>query len=720
MKKHILPLFVFFSAAVLFAADAVEVSNKNNTLKFDRDGVMILDAQKNPMLKIQRLRFCWSPPEAVPVSAEAVSPETLKVNYDVVKDSTGKVKVTSLFSLTEDGVGIKYNVTAPEGVRTGGVMQVMFPQKGTGKMKIYKSGIWTRAKNNGVPYEVKDNYYKQFKGPESSLWFAVPGNHMWSSDVAEHLPLKKKEDGTFEGEYAFFRTPGSFLDYEAAAAIGKRPLALRITADKVFHIWESGSPELTLDVTNASGRNLKSIPLAAFACDYDGKKVLNLNENLDLKAGERRSITLKLPEEKRNIFFLEASVSMDGKEFFTRTNAAILPPHEYRNPEKSNIGIAAFFNQPDRASVLKLMKRIGVHYCRQGDNRETSKYGIVSFAHNNVSATVPYDPGKDQKRVEKMVARFQARRNPVWEFGNEWNFNQPMAEKKRRAAVYADWAQALKKEIAKRNYKVQLVSVGLAGGDIGFIRSLHEAGAWPLIDGVALHPGRGNMTPDATGNGWFYKGSIQRVKKQIAEFGEKPLHLTEVYSCTQPNNWWVDSYRQGAENVLLTFAVGVAENAASVLFYQMHNGVWHDENGINPKDREYDYGLLMRDNSPKPSLMGFAAAAEHLDGAEFVRDVAIPKTKIRGMEFTTPRGKMAVVYDRTDGVWQSKNTKDFAHKEAWKDHWKTHKEHRFKSSRKEIRVVDAIGREMRVPVENGTVSLTLSGAPLIVYGLDLN
>ena len=91
MKKHILPLFVFFSAAVLFAADAVEVSNKNNTLKFDRDGVMILDAQKNPMLKIQRLRFCWSPPEAVPVSAEAVSPETLKVNYDVVKDSTGKV-----------------------------------------------------------------------------------------------------------------------------------------------------------------------------------------------------------------------------------------------------------------------------------------------------------------------------------------------------------------------------------------------------------------------------------------------------------------------------------------------------------------------------------------------------------------------------------------------------------------------------------------------------
>ena len=210
------------------------------------------------------------------------------------------------------------------------------------------------------------------------------------------------------------------------------------------------------------------------------------------------------------------------------------------------------------------------------------------------------------------------------------------------------------------------------------------------------------------------------MKKQIAEFGEKPLHLTEVYACTQPNNWWVDSYRQGAENVLLTFALGVAEKAASVLFYQMHNGVWADVNGINPKDREYDYGLLMRDNSPKPSLMGFATAAEHLDGAEFIRNIEIPGTKIRGMEYSTPRGKMAIVYDRTDGTQQSKNTKDFVHREAWVDHWKTHRAHDFKSNLKEVRTVDAIGRETKIPVREGIVSLTLSGAPLIVYGLELD
>ena len=89
------------------------------------------------------------------------------------------------------------------------------------------------------------------------------------------------------------------------------------------------------------------------------------------------------------------------------------------------------------------------------------------------------------------------------------------------------------------------------------------------------------------------------------------------------------------------------------------------------------------------------------------------------MEFSTPQGGMAVLYDRTEGTRQSKNTKDFAHKEPWTDHWKVHKNHTFNSSQAEITAVDAIGRITKLPVTNGTVTLKLSGAPLIVYGLDL-
>ena len=108
----------------------------------------------------------------------------------------------------------------------------------------------------------------------------------------------------------------------------------------------------------------------------------------------------------------------------------------------------------------------------------------------------------------------------------------------------------------------------------------------------------------------MYLGAIRSTKEVLEKHGVKPLYLTEVYACTQANNWWVDSLRQSAENTILTFAIGKAEGMAAVLFYQLHDAVWHDVGGINHKDREYDFGLLNRDCSPKPSLMAFATIAE--------------------------------------------------------------------------------------------------------------
>lgn len=710
------------ATAVLYAEEPVEITNSIHTVRFGKNGIVIQDARKKPLTTLQKVRLVWSPQEATPETAEKIDGSTIRINYRIDRDPTGQVSLQSTVRLTENGIRINYDLHAPEGVKTGGAMQ-QFRQPGSARKldAVYKSGIWTRGANNGVPFEIRDAYFKQIKGAESSLWITLPGNSAWCTPYTEHLKFNKKNNvpDSYSAHFIFTGTPGTKEGFEAAAIAGKRPLAIRLTSGKPFNIWESGTPVLKLDLSNTAKNTLSNIPLNIRAYDYDGNAVLDQKRNVTLNAGERKSFELVLPAAERAIYFIEAAAKHGGREYFTRTNAAILPPHQYIAPEKSNIGIAAFFNEPDRASIIKLMKRIGVRYYRQGDNVKSMKDGIVSFAHNNVSASKPYSPAGDKAKLEKMVATFEKRQNPVWEFGNEWNMNKTREEKISRAKVYVSWLKPIREELAKRSYNVQLVALGLAGADPFFLQCLSDAGAWPLIDGVALHPGRGNITPDDNGNGWFYYGSIRRTREKLKELGEKPLHLTEVYACTQPNNWWVDSYRQSAENTLLTFAIGAAEHAESVLFYQMHNGVWSDINGINHKDREYDYGLLMRDHSPKPSLLGFAAAAEHLDGAEFIRYFQIPGTKIRGMEFSTPRGGMAVLYDRTEGTRQSKNTKDFAHKDPWTDHWKVHKNHTFNSSQAEITAVDAIGRITKLPVTNGTVTLKLCGAPLIVYGLDL-
>jgi len=718
MLKTAVFLLAFCCSVLLAAADSVTVSNSRAGIDCRGGKIHLLGSDGRQLLKVGPLRFAWSPQVAVPAEAEKVNDHAIRVNYRMEKDDTGKTAVAGLFTLDGDKIRIDYDIAAPEGVKTGGIMQDLIPVGGTKKQDIFKSGLWTRAANGGVPYEVRDEYMKEFKGKTQSLWLLVRGSHTWTGEWAEHLPVEPVGAGKFKGETVFLAMPPEAAGFEAAAVNSARPLALRFSSDRDFNLWETGTPELKLEVSDTSGKPLSGVRLNVFAYDYDGRKVLDRSEELAFTPGERKSFACNLPADARNIYFLEASLTLDGKEYFTRTNAALLPPHRYEHPDKSNLGIAAFFNEPSREAVFRLMRRIGVHYLRSGDSREAAKYGMLAFTHSNVSGKQPYDPAKDAAKLQKMIEKYGKQQNIGWEFCNEWNFGKKGEERERSAGVYASWVRAIRG--APGGDKLNLISLGLAGGDSEYLKAIAKNGVWPLLDGVALHPGRGNMTPDCLGNGWFYLGSIRNIRKTMDELGgDKPLYLTEVYACTQPNNWWVDSYRLAAENTLLTFLLGVAEHAKAVEFYQMHNGIWADVNGVNPKDREYDFGLLMRDNSPKPSVLAFAAAAEALDGAEFVRYVSIPGTKIHGIEFQTPRGKMAVLYDRTDGYFFSKNTPDFVHKEPWVKAWKSETPHLFKSSKAEVAVVDPIGREKTLPVKNGEVSLILSGSPLIVYGLDL-
>jgi hypothetical protein len=128
--------------------------------------------------------------------------------------------------------------------------------------------------------------------------------------------------------------------------------------------------------------------------------------------------------------------------------------------------------------------------------------------------------------------------------------------------------------------------------------------------------------------------------------------------------------------------------------------------------------------------MAYAAAAEYLDGAKFLRYLEIPNTQVKGMEFETPKGKMAILYDRTDGGFQDKWTtcSDLAipwgggvnktvFKDPWVDHWKSHLKHKFRASGEKVAIGDIIGRVREEQVTDGTIELTLSGAPTVVYGL---
>jgi len=683
------------------------------------DGLpVVCDYKGKPMLKIGKMGFKWSPPVAVPVKVEKTAPDTFRITYSIYHDDSGKITVEgTLKALPYGHIKLNWLLDAPASVNTGGIMQVLLQQHGIKKSNyVYKSGLWTRDANGGIPFEARDGYFRSFKNGNSGLWLLLGGNANYSNPWNEHLGLTKNKAGKQEGSMEFLVGPPELDDYTAIALFHKRPVGMRLSTDRPFNLWESGVPEVKVEISNPYKLIQKNIAFSIIGRNYDGTVVQEKTKLLTLKPYETARLSYKLPESKREIYFVEAKAVVPGKkEVFSRTNLAILPPYEFEHTGESKFALSAYFAIPSQEAVFKLMKRMGVHILRNGDNRVSSKYDIISFCHGSVG---PNDsPEKVAQGIDAILARAAERQNPELEFCNEWNMIKG-DEKSRRAALYVEYLRVLKAKCDKKYPTLKIIGIGMAGADTGFLKLIAENGAIPLMDGgVALHPGRGNMTPDYTGNGWTYLGGIRRFRKAMNELGIKQLHLSEVYACTNPNNSWNDSYRQATENVILTYAIGLAEDAATIQFYQLHDSVWHDLGGVNPNNSEYHFGLLMRDGTIKPSLLAYATVAEALDGAKCTGYLDFGD-KVYGIGFATPRGPLAIVYDRTDGYFLNKREKKYAMPEPWVDSWETHRKKTFDTVGNRVTVIDPIGRSRTIKAKNGRVEIILDGAPLIVYGIN--
>ncbi len=594
--------------------------------------------------------------------------------------------------------------------------------KGVGSLGgRYKSGIWTR-REGGIPYERKGGLFVSLTNETPALaTFSWKGN-IWHSCVFDKYKPEKVEGGfAFRGTIDYFVLPEKGMEFAAAARMNGEPLAFSVETGKPFNLFDSSKEKITFDLTvvNTSAEKL-SVPLKVSVYDYDAQAIINETKPLTLNPWEKKvfSYAPEAPGRKlvRDIFFIDASADVNGTNHFIRANVATLPPHTYRHLDKSNLGIAAYFNINKREDVLNLFKRMGVRWLRQGGTtKELLKdYGIVCISNGNVPAGKTDD--EVVANIKKWLQKAVDEGNPILEFGNEPNFTRDKVGAAKKYAHALKLLDRARTESGLRD-KVKIACAGLAGADPDFMRELKKLGGLDCFDLMNVHPGRLNSTPDSPGAfwRWFYLDAIKVSKKDAPG---KPLIMTEVYARTPPHARDSDSYRASAENIILSFVLAKVEGVKALCYYQMHDSMWADVGGVNSTDKEWHYGLLNRDGTIKPSLLAFCAAAEALDGAEYVKYAMDGGGNNKMWHFKTPRGPMTVLVDRTDGYYPYPG--EFTgFLEPWLNHWKTTKPATFRSTAKFVVTVDAIGRKKKIPVQDGKVQLQLTGAPLIVYGLDL-
>ncbi|HCG24940.1 MAG TPA: hypothetical protein DE060_08090 [Lentisphaeria bacterium] len=607
-------------------------------------------------------------------------------------------------------------------MRLGGQQILRRSLAGNPRGILYKNGIWTRPASDGVPYERAGAVVREFPAGEVSVYEKISGNSEWSDFARQHVNLKlDKDSGLARGAVAYLILPAKRLGV-AAAMFAEQGLTVAIPPQVPFNLWKSVSekPFVTAEISNGASTE-KNVSYRIVVRDYDGKVCLDEKGSVTVPAHDSASVRI-MPElsGERGIWFVDFRTEQGA---FARSMIGVLPEYVFKEPEKSIFGIAAAFDVPSRKEVAKLLRRMGVGWVREmGKSSYYDQIGANALFHSNKSYKVwmgEKDASARNAYIAKTLEQVNRQDTVGWEFPNEWNM-QSLNKGAHADDLMKNWYQEIRRQMEEKKISRQLIGPALAGGDIAFLRRIHELGGWNILDGISFHPGRGNMTADYAGREyWSYYGSLQRVRKFLADKPRKPLYLTEVYACTKPNAWWYDSYRMAADNILLMYAIALKEEVTAAFFYQLHDGVWFNIQGVKPSDPEYFYGLLHRDGILKPSLLAFCNIAEQLENAKFVRDLKLEK-QLKGFLFEKDGKQFAILWNREEGYFQSAKKPGYRHLEPWISHWKKASELLIPAERERISVVDSIGRKREFAAENGTVSLPLTGSPVIVHGVNVD
>ncbi|AHF91066.1 hypothetical protein OPIT5_13490 [Opitutaceae bacterium TAV5] len=720
------------------------------------------------------------------VVTQTTSPDgypALAIDYTLAAsdDAVTTAKLTGYFTLKPGLVDVTWTLAGlPDDANLGLSMFGRRLAAGATSLPIEKTGIWKRHAHGGQPQEHPDGKFARYQVDDKIVALAFGSENKvnldWKDGARHHISFVKSPDqpGTQTAAFSIILTPADWPLELVSARWHGRPVGLKITTPKLYNWWESREnqpagqqPELTLDAVLANTADAaRTVTLNHWIRDFAGNHVSREARDIELAPGQRLDETIRFRpsadsvDPSREIFFAEVSATdkATGEELaFARTNLTLLPPHDFKGTSTESLfGIAAYWPFPDEASVQRVMERMGVRWYRQGNTHNYKN--ITAIRHTQIPRKRhDEDPVAGDKWVREQLQLCVDHANPAWEFGNEINYavmsigmgdTVKDQERVKRIDRYLGWVRAIRRiqqEMGPPAADVKLLSVGLAGMDVKFADGIHDAGGWKLLDGLALHPGRGNFTPDypvsepwqnwksgAYGNYWNYYGSVRTAANLVKKYGDTPdkpkeLWLTEVYACAYPNSFWEDSLRHGAENAILSFGLAMSENVKALMWYQLFDSVHYDKLGVNPKDREYYFGLINRDLSFKPALLAYATAAEELDQAKFVRWLHFPESgesKTRGLLFDTPRGPMTILWDRTDGYVLTEKVKDFASPEPWIDSWRSRIPTLLPVApgQASVTTVNPIGQRQNVAATTtarGTeVTLKLTGAPVIVYGLD--
>lgn len=671
------------------------------------------------------------------LGAAADGTPAIVVDWDVPASAPAGSSVRGTFTPRGRGLEIVYDIALPGATdAANGMMRRVPVPAGTVVETFHGPADWVRDPRGGIPYQANARtMFVQNRG-QTALSIIAPGaTASWRDNGSVHLPAKKIADGVFRATGHVALGPADERPAIVEAVATGRRLTVDLFTDRPYNIWTAADAPLTVRASAFNGAGARDLTFSWIAHDFDGTVVTEKTRTVAAPAATAVADEVGVALPGRGIAFVELTVNAGADVVYTRTNVAVLPPHEYSGAP-TFFGIAADYllgpvHERELIHRLGLRKSRHTHFTPE----ELAKYGFTQHRLRTPASLDQFDgdPAALAAYVKEELDTAEARNATHYECANEWNMKGGVRKGVGAEKYVTKWATAFRSEIDRRGSSIRLIPVGLAGMDDVYAQKMFEAGLADQAHAFNLHPGRGNFTPDfaptpaewtsgSDGSYWNYYGALTEARRQIDQYAGPDMEfwLTEAYTPTKPNSWWHDTYRHAAENTLLTTVLAPTKGVDAMLWFQFYDNVKANQTGANPDNPEYHYGLVLRDHSPKPHLLALANAAENLDGATFVRWLDLPDDA-RGLLYDTPRGPLVVLWSRADGYLLNTHGRDgsfFTADEPWVDTWQTKTEYGFPADGT-VTEIDAIGRRRVLPSAAGRTAIVLDGAPRLYYGLAL-
>lgn len=582
--------------------------------------------------------------------------------------------------------------------------------------------MYTFLRSENIPSYYWDYYnrYPEFSIPLFSATEEPTAN--FSDTVIYSLVFENSSEEKNPDYRALFSGKGM------AVATGVEAVTANTENSTVF---EGDSVKLNLNVTNLTKEDVM-FSYRYDIRDYYGNIVsagLYLNSTVFGQLEANRIIDFK--PGYHGIFFLNLMiVTTDGSHYREYYPFALVEKYDYKYQATSPFGIGQILggkNEP-YLDYLELAGKIGVATIR-----------ATPLSLDDIDSSVAYIKKAQEEKIrifgtgwgdKRYIDTFSSYGINAFTTGNELNLptiNGSATLDEAFDAYYNDYFLAAYENVSKQGYKNILASV--SGGQSAWYNKIAEYGGWDKFDAIALHPYGYPYSPDlvpSNNNIWHVEASLQRHNEALARYGYKQTYVTETGYPSVPNDKRAVDLRTQADYNMRCYILSLAYGATDILAY-CYTDYSNAGVGVDDTDVEFNFGAFYYPDyfgriMPKPAAVMFANMTRQLESVKSaeINDKYDDGDGLRVFTLDTALdGDVLVAWSNcarlpNDAFPITRPEREY--RRPWENQWHGSQVVTFGTDKATVEVVDTMGNTKTYKAENGSVSIALTGSPVIIKG----